>query len=742
MLEKVCCWFIVPDQCIEAVWPACFCWSLEYPNKRDGGDSVAQKPKWVCIGHCAAKLGIMKSGPDNSFPLVYLVMFLAIVLSGCTGNRGGNTDSAISPQHQDHPVAVALEIGAANRVYLRYRRGGQFNLATASLPQAPAVSVAGSRTIPFGSPPTIVDLQSAGDESRAELSGSAQAAVHSKEEWQALIWYLARETASLVPGKGFVLDLLSQEELFFFLDDAGELYVSSLEEKPDQIEHGLTLNLRELLVGAFARIHREAPGVDYVLFNSGESLYPFVLLMLADERVVFLRPVSEEVPVMDASAPVYAAQAAIHTLTGQVRSLTTQPFSTITRLVTGLSATVFDVMPRFGGWESTEPPPPVKSALPMDSGEWEQELERLVPGSETSGQIEYLVDGGAYFPALIHAVNAAQESIRIRLYIFDNDDYAVKIADLLKSRSSEIPVEILLDGLGTITGGMAKSEFNPSARVGPVSITGYLRQGSEVSVRMLPNPWLQGDHTKVLIFDETLAFLGGMNIGREYRYEWHDLMVGLRGDIVRTLARDFDLAWSRAGFLGELRTLGKEAGQLASGQSRGSDYPLRLLYTKSGDPQILRTQVSALRRAQQRVWIENAYLTSDVILHELIDARRRGVDVRVILPYRTDSGFIGRSNVLAANLLLRHGVRVYIYPGMSHVKAALYDEWICLGSANFDRLSLMLNKETNIATSQAEAVQGLVDQVFLKDFERSLELQEALPTSWLDHLSELIADQL
>jgi len=233
-----------------------------------------------------------------------------------------------------------------------------------------------------------------------------------------------------------------------------------------------------------------------------------------------------------------------------------------------------------------------------------------------------------------------------------------------------------------------------------------------------------------------------MNIGREYRYEWHDLMVGLRGDVVRKLTRDFVLAWERAGFLGELRALGKAKGTPSSGQSGGGDYPLRLLYTKSGDPQILRTQVAALRKARQRVWIENAYLTSDVILHELIDARRRGVDVRVILPYRTDSGFIGRSNVLAANLLLRHGVRVYIYPGMSHVKAALYDGWICLGSANFDRLSLILNKETNIATSQPEAVQGLVEQVFMPDFERSLELQEPLPTSWLDHLSELIADQL
>ena len=114
----------------------------------------------------------------------------------------------------------------------------------------------------------------------------------------------------------------------------------------------------------------------------------------------------------------------------------------------------------------------------------------------------------------------------------------------------------------------------------------------------------------------------------------------------------------------------------------------------------------------------------------------------MILPYRTDMGFIGRSNVLAANLMLRHGIRVFIYPGMSHVKAAVYDGWACLGSANFDRLSLRLNRETNVATSNPAAVSGLIEQVFEPDFARAVELHEPLPASWLDYLKELIADQL
>nr|MDJ0919182.1 phospholipase D-like domain-containing protein [Woeseiaceae bacterium] len=111
-----------------------------------------------------------------------------------------------------------------------------------------------------------------------------------------------------------------------------------------------------------------------------------------------------------------------------------------------------------------------------------------------------------------------------------------------------------------------------------------------------------------------------------------------------------------------------------------------------------------------------------------------------ILPYHTDAGFIGRSNVLAANLLLRHGVRVYIYPGMSHVKAAIYDGWACLGSANLDRWSLKLNKELNIATSEPDAVRRLEQELFEADFERSVELTEPFPERWSDYLLELVGD--
>ena len=142
------------------------------------------------------------------------------------------------------------------------------------------------------------------------------------------------------------------------------------------------------------------------------------------------------------------------------------------------------------------------------------------------------------------------------------------------------------------------------------------------------------------------------------------------------------------------------------------------------------------------IYIQNAYFTDDRLLRELVMARRRGVDVRLVIPMETDHGPITRSNILAINLMLEQGIRVFIYPGFSHVKAAIYDGWVCFGSANFDRFSLRLNRELNIASSHPEVAQQLLERLFEPDFLGSPELTERIPDRWVDHLVEIVGDYL
>jgi cardiolipin synthase len=331
----------------------------------------------------------------------------------------------------------------------------------------------------------------------------------------------------------------------------------------------------------------------------------------------------------------------------------------------------------------------------------------------------------------------------VRLFIFDNDDYAMRIADLLKRRSKEIRVRVLIDALGTLGAGQGAPE-GAATGTGGFAIARYLRSGSEVEVRETPNPWLVSDHTKTILMDRRVAYLGGMNIGHEYRHEWHDMMVELRGPIVGRLQHDFDAAWAYAGMGGDLayvKALGEK--QKFPGDAEDPAYvDLRPLYTRTLDPQVLRAQLAAIRRAQSAIWVEQPYVSDDSLIAALIDARARGVDVRLIVPTRGDSRFMNSANLLAASVLVRNGVRVYVYPGMTHVKAALYDGWACLGSANFDKLSLRINRETNIATSDALFVDRLRRELFDVDFARSRELVEPPSTGWGTYVSAYVAGQL
>ena len=386
------------------------------------------------------------------------------------------------------------------------------------------------------------------------------------------------------------------------------------------------------------------------------------------------------------------------------------------------------------------PVPPLADSAPMDLDLWEEKLDRITGTSLVDGKINLLVDGDEFFPALIEAINTASESVKVRTYIFDNDDYALEIADLLKIRSQETVVKVMLDGLGTLSGSWVDAKTQPSSHVPPATIEGYLKNDSSVKTRTLPNPWFSGDHIKSIVIDERIAFTGGMNIGREYRYEWHDLMMELRGPVVEKINRDFDNTWLHGSLLGDMALLAN----LFSSTKQLDDsegYPVRLLYTRPHHSQIYHAQLAAIRSAQQYIFIQNAYFSDDLMLLELIRARRRGVDVRVIIPSRGDNGPMDRSNILTVNSMLGNGIRVYIYPGMSHIKAAIYDDWACLGTANFDKLSLRVNQEMNIATSHPEFVAELRERVFMTDFEKSTEVKSALPHEWTDYLHEVLADE-
>jgi len=385
--------------------------------------------------------------------------------------------------------------------------------------------------------------------------------------------------------------------------------------------------------------------------------------------------------------------------------------------------------------------PELTYAQGMDLEQWEKDLDRISGRKSSFGTIDFLVDGEEYFPRMLEAVRNAEESIDVRTYIFDNDDYAVKVADELKAMSDAVDVRVMIDGIGNLAALRENPGSMPKGFKPPLSMESYLQRNSKIRVRTLSNPWLTGDHTKTTIIDKKIAFTGGMNIGREYRYDWHDLMMEVRGPVVDQLQFDTNKAWAKASVFGDIAHLfallsGKEV------NSEQSGYPVRALYTRNFDSQIYRAQLEAIRRARSYIVIENSYFSDDATLYELARARRRGVDVRVILPKRGNHSAHDSSNMIAMNKMLENGIRVYRYPGMSHVKASIIDGWASVGTANFDKLSLEVNKEINLATSNAAAVTELLDRLFIPDLAKSVEVREKFDVNLQARIMEVVTDEL
>ena len=385
--------------------------------------------------------------------------------------------------------------------------------------------------------------------------------------------------------------------------------------------------------------------------------------------------------------------------------------------------------------------PAIAHAESMDLDAFEELLDDVTGTRQDTGEIRFLVGGGEYFGRLIESIEAAQESIDVRTYIFDNDDFAVAMADKLRDRSSDVPVRVMIDSIGNMLATQDDPESLPEEHKHPMVMSRYLERRSDVRVRKMTNPWFTGDHTKTTIIDGKTAFVGGMNIGREYRYDWHDMMMEVTGPVVDRLQFESDKAWSRGGMLGDLagairflRGKNERAGE--------HGYPVRVLQTKNFNSQIYKAQLAAIQNARSYILIQNAYFSDDRMIYELARARHRGVDVRVIIPSHGNHGPLNASNKITINKLLRHGVRVYEYPGMSHIKAAIYDGWMCVGSANLDKLSLKVNKELNLATSDPVTVDALFDQVFIPDLLKSREITVPVRVTPATYFVEIVVDEL
>lgn len=308
-----------------------------------------------------------------------------------------------------------------------------------------------------------------------------------------------------------------------------------------------------------------------------------------------------------------------------------------------------------------------------------------------ASEVRLLVDGAAKYDALLDAIASARHSVHLEYYIYYPDRIGTKVRDALVERArAGVQVRVLLDAVGS--GRIPRRFFAPLREAG-----GEVAWFHPMRLRWLWNrPWLNlRTHRKIAVIDGRVAFTGGINITDEEDERvrddaYRDLHVRLEGQVVHQLQLVFLEDWCYA--------TGQAAPQLPATDLPDGSIPTQILVSgpDSEWEAIHRIHVAAIHAASQRVWLVTPYFVpGEAARMALTSAALAGLDVRLLVPRRSDSLIVTFATRSYFDELLEAGVKIYEYgPRLLHTKAMLCDDELALiGSANFDHRSFRLNFE-------------------------------------------------
>lgn len=336
----------------------------------------------------------------------------------------------------------------------------------------------------------------------------------------------------------------------------------------------------------------------------------------------------------------------------------------------------------------------------------------------TSGnQLDLYDEGNAIYDALGEAIDSATHHVHAQYYLIRNDATGAWFRDKLAAAAARgVEVRLLCDGFGCLA--LGRKWFRPLLRAG-AKVSFFLPLRS-----VLFQPINLRNHRKIVVIDGRAAFTGGMNVGDEYRGKmknigvWRDLHVRIDGPAARALQAVFLEDWYFA--TGEtvepedyLPNIVEAAGGasvavVTSGPDTRNEAIHRLLF-------------AAITAARERVWITTPYFIPDMaMLVALQVAAMRGVDVRIILPSRSNHPVTWHAARSFYEDLLEAGVSIHEYaPGMIHSKSMVVDGRLAMiGSANMDMRSFRLNFEVH-AFVHDPATAYVLDRRFEQDLSQT-----------------------
>ncbi len=342
------------------------------------------------------------------------------------------------------------------------------------------------------------------------------------------------------------------------------------------------------------------------------------------------------------------------------------------------------------------------------------------PPVEVDGhQVQLFDNGAAVFHDMLAEIERAQSLILLETYIFERDEVGMQFKRALVRKARQgVPVRIIFDGVGSLHVPVRFKLLGWRRNI-RVFEFGRLQSLRSYITRQI---WVR-DHRKILVIDGRIAYLGGMNIGREYADIWRDTQLKIVGPLAANAGHEFADVWN-----------------LHFGR-----YPLELPYARTSSPaisilgnrpfqrefSIRAAYLRALALAERNVFITNAYFIPDrEIINAVIAAAQRGVDVCVMLPFISDNIGVDWMARGLVHTLLAGDVRVLLYHGtMLHSKTMTVDgRWSTVGSANLDTRSMLVNYEINAVIDDPVFARQM-EAMFLND---STQCREVVLDEWLD----------
>ncbi|MEG2365723.1 MAG: cardiolipin synthase [Alistipes sp.] len=336
------------------------------------------------------------------------------------------------------------------------------------------------------------------------------------------------------------------------------------------------------------------------------------------------------------------------------------------------------------------------------------------------------VDGTAKMEALLEEIARAQDHIHLQYYIFADDQTGRRLQQALIAKAREgIEVRILYDDVGC--NGVKRAFFDAMRDEG-IAVHAFLH----VRFPLFTSKVNYRNHCKIVVVDGRVGFFGGMNIADRYVKDtaqgaaWRDTHFKLEGSAVHGLQASFLSDWSATTRI-----------HLSSDRF----YPAPISLTDNlmqivtsgpfGQWRVLLQAVSfAFANAKRRIWIETPYfLPTEALQMALQTAALGDIDVRLMLPARSDSKVVGLASHSFLDAVIRAGVKVSFYtPGFLHSKLLLIDDDLSMvGSANMDFRSFEHNFEID-AFIYDRAFNARLTEIYLRDLDQC---QMIVPAQWL-----------